>query len=30
MAQCYFSVPYIISTDCILGHTEGYNYTDLL
>jgi len=28
MAVCYFSIPYIISTDCILMFTEGYNCTD--
>jgi len=28
MAWYCFSVPYIISTDCILVFTEGFNYTD--
>jgi hypothetical protein len=28
MAEFYFSIPYIISTDCIIVFTEGYNYTD--
>ena len=28
MAECYFSIPYIINTDCILVFTERYNYTD--
>ena len=28
MTECYFCIPYIISTDCIFVFTEGYNYTD--
>ena len=28
MAQCYFSIPYIVSAECIVVFTEWYNYTD--